>query len=80
MPGGAGVFAGVLIRRAVATQGGATFLTCPQVHPLRAHLHALSAFMASRMFDRGDGGKMGAICVGHRSHRFQIFMNELNCH
>jgi hypothetical protein len=80
MSGGAGVFAGVLIRRAVATQRLAAFLTCSQVHPPCPNLHALSALTASRMFDRVDGRKMGATSIRHTSHRFQIFMNELNYH
>lgn len=80
MPGGAGVLAGVLVRRAVATQGLAAFLTCSQVHPLRADHYALSALAASRKFDRRDCRKMEAASVGHTSHRFQIFMNELDRH
>jgi hypothetical protein len=80
MPAGPRMFAGVLIRRAVATQRYTAFLTCSQVHPLRADLYALSALAASGMFDRGNGRKMSATSVRHTSHRFQIFMNELDCH
>src|SRR5206468_2009989 len=72
MPARLGVFAGVLIRRAVATQRLAAFLTCPQVHPPGPDLHALSALTASRMFDRGDSRKMGATSIRHTSLRFQL--------
>jgi hypothetical protein len=72
MPARPGVFAGVLIRRAVATQRLAAFLTCPQVHPPGPDLHALSALTASRTFDRGDSRKMGATSIRHTSHRFQL--------
>jgi hypothetical protein len=74
------MFAGVLVGRAVATQGLGAFLTCSQVHPLCADLHALGALTTSRMFDRRDRRKMDAAFVGHISHRFQIFVNELDCH
>ena len=80
MPARAGVFAGVLIRRTVAAQGLPAFLTCSQVHPLRPDLHALNTLGAVRKFDRPDGRKMDATSVGHTSHRFQILMNELDCH
>jgi len=80
MPAGPRVFVGVLIRRAVATQRLAAFLACPQVYPPRPDLHALCAFTTSRMFNRSDSRKMDATSVGHTSHRFQIFVNELDCH
>src|SRR5438876_5931497 len=53
MPARSRVFAGVLIRRAVATQRLATFLTCSQVHPLRPDLYALCALAAGGIFNRG---------------------------
>jgi hypothetical protein len=74
------VFAGVLIRRAVATQCHATLLAGAQMHPLRSDLHALLALGAVRKFDARDGRKMAAASVGHNSHRFQILVNELDCH
>ena len=80
MPGGPRMFAGVLIRRAVATQRHAALLAGSQMHPLRADLHALCALAAVRKFDGRDGGKMDATSVGHNSHRFQILVNELDCH
>ena len=80
MPAGPRVFAGVLIRRAVATQRLAAFLACPQVYPPRPDLHALCAFTTSRMFNRSDSRKMDATSVGHTSHRFQILVDELDCH
>ena len=75
-----GMLAGVLIRRAVATQCLAALLTCSQVHPAGPDLHTFSALTATRMFNRGDGRKMGTTSTRHTSHRFQIFMNELDCH
>jgi hypothetical protein len=75
-----GMLAGVLIRRAVATQCLAALLTGSQVHPARPDLHTLSALSATRMFDRGDGRKMVTSSSRHTSHCFQIFMNELDCH
>jgi hypothetical protein len=80
MRGGTGVFAGVLIRRAVATQRHTAFLTGSQVYPLRPNLHALNTLGAVRKFDRPDCRKMDATSVGHTSHRFQILVNELDCH
>ncbi len=75
-----GMLAGVLIRRAVATQCLAALLTCSQVHPAGPDLHTFSALTATRMFNRGDGREMGTTSTRHTSHRFQIFMNELDCH
>ena len=80
MPARPRVFAGVLIRRAVATQRHATLLAGAQMHPLRPDLHTLRALAAVRKFDGRDGGKMAATSVGHNSHRFQILVNKLDCH
>ena len=80
MPARARVFAGVLIRRAVATQRHAALLAGAQMHPLRPDLHTLRALGAGGMFDRSDSRKMGATSVGHNSHRFQILVNKLDCH
>jgi hypothetical protein len=51
MPARVRVFAGVTIRRAVATERDATRLARAQVNPERADLHAFFAFTALRMFD-----------------------------
>lgn len=80
MPGGAGVLAGVLVRRAVATQRRATLLARAQMHPMRPDFYALRALAAGGLFDGRDGRKMDATSVGHTSHRFQILMNELDRH
>ena len=60
-----GVFAGMLVGRAVAAQRGAAFLTGPQVEPLRIHLDALGALPTLGVFDRLDGSQMGAGWVSH---------------
>ena len=48
--------------------------------PLRADLHALFALAPDGRFNGRDGSKMDATSVGHTSHRFQILVNELDCH
>jgi hypothetical protein len=55
MPAGARVFARVLVRRIVAALGGAALLARAQVHPPRARLHALFAFVLRGVSNRGDG-------------------------
>ncbi|MGC2626292.1 MAG: hypothetical protein WA269_05590 [Candidatus Udaeobacter sp.] len=52
MSTGVGVFAGVLIRRAVAAQRDSTRLACPQMHPIRTDLYAFFAFATMRLLDR----------------------------
>jgi hypothetical protein len=49
---GVRVFAGVLIRRAVAAQRDSTRLARPQVNPIAANLHAFFAFAPMRLLDR----------------------------
>jgi hypothetical protein len=49
---GVRVFAGVLIRRAVAAQRDSTRLARPQVDPIAANLHAFFAFAPMRLLDR----------------------------
>jgi len=49
---GVRVFAGVLIRRAVAAQRDSTRLARSQVNPVAANLHAFFAFASMRLFDR----------------------------
>ena len=65
MSGGARVFAGVLVRRAVAAQRDTALLTGAQMHPFRSDLHALSAFGDFRQFDRRDRVEMRAAAIGH---------------
>ena len=52
MSTGVGVFAGVLIRRAVAAQRDSTRLARPEMHPIRTDLHAFCAFATMRLLDR----------------------------
>src|SRR5580765_1921325 len=46
------VFAGVLIRRAVAAKRDSTSLARPQMNPIAADLYAFFAFATMRLFDR----------------------------
>ena len=71
------VFAGVLIRRAIATQRHTTLLAGAQMHPLRPDLHTLRALVAAGKFNGRDSRQMYATSVGHNLHRFQILVNEL---
>ena len=52
MSTGVRVFAGVLIRRAVAAQRDSTRLARPQMHPIGTDLHAFFAFATMRLLDR----------------------------
>lgn len=52
MSTGMRVFAGVLIRRAVAAQRNSTCLTRPQMNPVAADLNAFFAFATMRLLDR----------------------------
>ena len=54
MTDGAGVLAGVLMRRTIAAERHAADLAGAQMNPGRADLDALGAFAALRLFDRGD--------------------------
>jgi hypothetical protein len=54
MSTGAGVFAGVLIRRAIAAQRDSTRLARPQMNPRRSDLYAFLAFATMRLLDRLD--------------------------
>ena len=65
MSGRARVFAGVLVRRAVAAQGDTALLTGAQMHPFRSDLHALSAFGNLRLFDGRDRVEMRAAAIAH---------------
>ena len=46
------VFAGVLIRGAVAAQRDSTRLARPEMHPIGTDLHAFFAFAPVRLLDR----------------------------
>jgi hypothetical protein len=65
MPARVRVFAGVPVRRAVATERDATRLARAQVNPARPDLHAFFAFTALRMFDVNDCVEMRTASVGH---------------
>ena len=52
MSTGVCVFAGVLIRRAVAAQRDSTRLARPEMHPIGTDLHTFFAFAAVRLLDR----------------------------
>ena len=52
MSTGVCVFAGVLIRRAVAAQRDSTRLACPQMNPIGTDLYAFFAFATMRLLDR----------------------------
>jgi len=52
MSTGVRMFAGVLIRRAVAAKRNSTCLTRPQMNPVAADLYAFFAFATMRLLDR----------------------------
>jgi hypothetical protein len=58
MPTGVRVFAGVLIRRAVAAQRDSTRLTRPEMHPVGTGLYAFFAFATMRLLDRLDRNRI----------------------
>ena len=51
MSTGVRVFAGVLIRRAIAAQRDSTRLACSEVHPIGTDLYAFFAFAAMGLLD-----------------------------
>src|SRR2546422_10497284 len=67
MPARARVLRGVAVGRAVAAQGGATLLASAQMHPLRAHFHALGALPLFGVPHRCDRADLGSGSVG--AHR-----------
>ena len=69
-----GVFAGVLIRRAVAAQGDSTRLARAEMHPMRTHLHAFFTFAAMRLLNRfnGDRIQMGTASDVHFDIAFTL--------
>src|SRR5690348_14960786 len=72
VPGGASMFAGMLIRRAVAAQGHAAFLARSQMHPACADLYAFTTFKTRRVFHLSNGGKM---CTAFVSHNITSSLN-----
>jgi hypothetical protein len=58
MPARVGVFARMLVRRAIAAECDSTSLAGPQMNPGRTDLHAFFAFTALRLFNRLDRVKM----------------------
>jgi hypothetical protein len=62
---GAGVFACMTVRRAVATERHATRLARAQVNPVAADLHALFAFPALRLLDGFNRVQMRTASVNH---------------
>ena len=61
MSTGVRVFAGVLIRRAVAAQRNATGLARPEMYPVGTNLHAFFAFATMRLLDRFNGDRIQMI-------------------
>src|SRR5437764_1401067 len=70
--GGARVLRGMLVGRAVAAQRRAALLAGPQMHPLRADLHALGALPPLAVPHGGDRLEMNAACIGHREPRLLV--------
>ena len=65
MSGRAGMFAGVLIGRAITTKSHATFLTAAEMHPRAADFHALDAFASVRLFYGFDRVEMITAAIAH---------------
>src|SRR5260370_30930464 len=65
MSGSARVFAGVPVRRAITTKCDAALLTRAQMYPLRADLHAFSAFAVLRLLNGRDRVEMRTASVRH---------------
>ncbi len=65
MTGRVRVFAGVAIRRTVATKSHAAFLAGPQVDPGAADLHAFLALKTVWPFERADRFDVGAFSGNH---------------
>jgi len=86
MSTGAGVFAGVLIRRAVAAQCDSTRLARAEMHPVGTDLYAFFAFATMRLLDRLNLNRiqMRAATVGHNDvslFRYNKTRNPAeNCH
>ena len=72
MPGGARVFAGVPIGRAVATQSYAALLTGAQMDPLRSDLDTLRAFANFRLLHGIDGVEVTTTTIWH--NYFQLLL------
>jgi hypothetical protein len=78
MSGDVCVFTGMAIRRAITTECHAALLTRAQMYPLRADLHAFSAFAAIGVFDRRYRVEMRAASARHRCLFSQYLMNGRN--
>jgi hypothetical protein len=65
MLGGARVFGRVPVRRAITTKCDAALLTRAQMYPLRADLHAFSAFAVLRLLNRRDRVEMRTTSIRH---------------
>ena len=65
MFGGARVFGRVPVRRAITAECDAALLTRAQMYPLRADLHAFSAFAVLRLLNRRDRVEMRTTSVRH---------------
>jgi hypothetical protein len=61
------MFAGVPVRRAIATEGNTTGLARAQMDPRGADFYTLGTLANFRLFDRTDRVEMGASSVGHYS-------------
>ena len=74
MATGVGVFAGVLIRRAVAAQGDSTRLARAEMHPIRTHLNAFFTFATMRLLNRlnSDRIQMGTASDTHIDFGFTL--------
>ena len=62
---GAGMFGGMSIWRAVATERDAARLARPQMNPIAADLHAFLAFAALRLLDGFNRVQMSTASVNH---------------
>jgi hypothetical protein len=80
MASGVRVFAGVAIRRAIATERDAAFLAGPQMDPARTDLHAFLALEHIGQFDRPDGIEMCATSIGHHQLFAQDFIDGRHSH
>ena len=72
MPGRAGVFTGVVVRRAIAAKRRAALLTRAQVNPLCADLNALRAFAVLRLLHGVDGVEVTTTAIAH--HYFLLLV------
>ena len=74
MTAAVGVFGGVLIRRAVATERNSTRLARPQMHPVAADLNAFFTFAALWLLDGPNPVKMRTASGVHASLIRSLFV------